>query len=230
MESQLCISSAEWESQEQAKVAAAMVDKKDDPASHRSWRLSVAANGEWRRLSSKRLLTPCRQTAIGDLFPISCCTMNFRALCFKTLIKAAGGVYQAYAQGHKRFPVKLWQLWAHPHMAEQFVGIASCMKGPLTRDIEMQHPELKGLEFRFLLQALGQCVHTDTMHIESRHSSIRRVLTHHSVQTWRMGLPIASAHWIFQNARKQLHKKKIVSRKIRAAQVTCSWEELREGE
>ena len=191
-------SGEEWEEEQRAKVASAMMSGQ---VPSRLSRLELAASGKLVADFYDKVTFNLAEHALWTVFPLDFCTMHWRALAFKVITKSAACIFELYSKPLQQFPMKLWRILQEPALAEQLEASPACMQDPFTQSLHRQCGGFRGPDFAAMLEACALSVGTDISQIECRHASIRRCLTSHSVQTWRMGLVMASAHWMLQNAR-----------------------------
>ena len=208
---------AGWEDEQRAKVASARMGCGEDFC--KISRIELAARGELETAFYQKIEHTLGQHSLWPIFPADFSTMHWRALAFKAIIKSGASIFQLFAWSHNQFPLKLWRLLKEPDLAGTLEAQPACLRDPFSQKMFETFGGFRGSDFAGVLEAISLTVATDISQIECRHASIRRCLTAHSVQTWRMGLVMAAAHWILQNVRVGSNSRRRQKRKD--SQVPC---------
>ena len=202
LHSQLDISGQSWEDRQRSKVARSMMSG-ERPSCHRQYRITVAADGVLEGRCMREIEVLFQDEKKWALCPTPCRTLRFRSLSFRTLAKAASAVFQLCAVPHREFPYRAFQVISAPDKADEVSNVPQCLKDEHTLMIERTFPAYQGDACRAVMLTLAHTASTDISQVECRHASVRRGLTMGSVQTWRMGTSMVSAHWVFQNCRRR---------------------------
>eukprot|EP00971_Amphidinium_carterae_P110152 2182108-Amphidinium_carterae.2 len=210
LQRQLLMAGETWETSERAKVAKAMLDplvSDADALCRRSFRLTVAANGELEESFHNKIVNIFDSKHIWSLFTVGTARMWFRALSFKLVAKAGASVFQLVTIPHKQFPICLWKMVSDPSIGARLAAMPNCLKDPYSLRLAELFPDYAGRTCRAILLAHAHTAMTDISQIECKHASLRRTLTIGSVQTWKMGLGLCSAYWVYQSCRRHSCKK-----------------------
>eukprot|EP00971_Amphidinium_carterae_P074979 1481758-Amphidinium_carterae.1 len=167
----------------------------------RKYRLGVAANKELESQLLDTVKHVFASDSLWEVFPMHTRTMHTRSLGFRVICRAAAAIHASYCWPHMRFPCRLFSLLTHPDLAEELLSVPSCLWDEMTKAFVEAFPTLSGEAFRNCLLSVALSQPIDIAKLECRHASIRRTLTYHSVQTWRLGLSMASCLWLLQCAR-----------------------------
>ena len=130
--------------------------------------------------------------------------LDSQHLVFRLISRAAGAVHQLLTHVHSQYPFRLFQALHHPERGGEFELEPPCLKDPFALHLQ----QLFGFtseEFRQTLAQHASIMEVDIASIEARHASVRRQLYTKSCQTWVLPVKLASAEWIFQNYRNNVH-------------------------
>lgn len=203
MAHQFQVASEAWEVDQRARLAKAILRDGGASFADRSYRLSVAAEGDEEAKCLSQLGQLFEQSALWDLFPRSASSVGLRALAFRLLSRAACAVRQLLSFPHEQFPVRLFKLLAHPDLASELVVVPDCMLDAWSQELKRQHPTLRGADLEqklFLVCMLGW---RDISRVEAKHAAIRRQLKQASLQTRPQELRDLSALWCITQVRKR---------------------------
>eukprot|EP00971_Amphidinium_carterae_P330458 6463501-Amphidinium_carterae.4 len=197
---QLQSGSFAFEKTERSRVAKDLLNGNSNPC--RQFPLVLAACGVLEQECLKSL-EGVMQADIWQIIPHEARTVGFRTLIHKLLARAGSAVYQLISIPHKLCPLSLFQVLEKQEVNDALLQLPICMKDSLTLQLERKYQSFLHPECLCILQSICHTLGTDISLIESRHSSIRRLLLSKSLQTHTYNLASASAEWIMQNCRKK---------------------------
>lgn len=200
MTAQFEVASAEWEKEQQCKAAAAMQKGEVDFRS-RDYRLVIAATGRDDMKFKEQLGLLWKSPVLWQLIPERCYNISFRGLSFRCLSRLACTHKQLMALPHESFPIRLFKLLESPDLAPSMAATPACLLGPWATDMKRQHPDFEGEIFRHKLLLFALLGAKDISVVESRHATIRRILTIASTQTHRQDFADLAAFWFLLQAR-----------------------------
>ena len=188
----------DWDLAEQGKVAEA---QRAGRRYARKFRIVVVASGEDDRFFCEQLRLAFGSARLWSIMPPSSCTVATRALAFRCLARMGCAHEKLLGSRHKGCPYKTFLLLLDPGKAAEVAGMPDCLVDPWTSALRKEYPGLVGEEVQQILYTLASLVRVDISHVESRHASVRRMLTGRSVQTHPLSLQDLSAQWVFQQHR-----------------------------
>lgn len=168
----------------------------------REYRVCIAALGieEMRFFDQVRMLY--HSELMASILPQEACTTKFRALAFKMISRMACGVAELIRHPHKQMPFQLFKLLVNPDEAEHLLQIPPCMWDAWSAKMRELHPTLRGDVLLNKLALVAQMLWKDISQVESKHATIRRMLTVSSVQTHPQTINDLSALWCMHQVRK----------------------------
>ena len=137
------------------------------------------------------------------IMPPSFHTVRNRALAFRCISRVGCAFAKLLATRHQRFPFRVFLLLLDPAKAQELLQTPDCLLDGWTKTLKGLYPDFSGEEFQQVLYTVALLLRVDISSVESRHASIRRLLTARSVQTHPMGFADLSAQWVFQQHRTQ---------------------------
>eukprot|EP00971_Amphidinium_carterae_P352911 6492770-Amphidinium_carterae.2 len=193
------LAGADWQ---ESQVASAMKMVLEGIAPQMNVRLEVAAALELEIVFFDQMKSLYFQNHVWELLPERVATIAFNAKAFM-LISRVGACVETYvANGHRKFPTKLWLLLKHPHMAEELLSIPSCLRDPFTAATIEKFPSLNTPELFAMLRVQGFHQSVDISVVEALHASVRRQVHLRSCQTWSACLSQISSEWVLQVFRR----------------------------
>ena len=130
------------------------------------------------------------------------CTWGLAGLAFAQISTFFCGMEQLQWSVWRGWPYRLWMLLDHDEIAEELLGLPSCMLDEFSlrfRQIFSTVSALLSSRCRAVLIMLGDSLVLDISHIESRNAQIRRFCQ--SSETWWTQLLQVSSHFVLQRAR-----------------------------
>ena len=203
MRKQFDRASEEWEFRQEAEHAAALFQGRPRQAARR---ISSVASGEDDRAFLLRLDAMRTPHGLWSVMSPSYRTVAMRARAFRMLSRMGCAFEKILGSRHRRTP---YLTFLAPHSAatreriRRLGATSPCMLDPWTKGLLEKHPQFDTPELFATLDLVAKLLRVDISHIESRHASIRRVLTVRSTQTW--SLPIAELSALFMFITHRTH-------------------------
>lgn len=138
---------------------------------------------------------------LWSVLPPTSQTGRFRALAFACTSRMGCAFEKMLASRHKGFPWRTFLSFVDLGIAREVKEASECLLDPWTRFMRRLYPEFQGEELKQVLYTTATLLKVDTTNIESRHASVRRLLTVKSTQTHTMSFADLSAQWVFQQHR-----------------------------
>ena len=169
----------------------------------RKLRIVEVAEGKDDRDFALQLHILTNHDAMWALLPPSFHTVRDRALAFRCVARLGCAHHKILASRHQRFPFRTFLSLLDPTKADDLASVPECVLDDWTKRLKQLYPTFSGFEFRQALYSVGLVTRVCVSNIESRHASVRRILTARSVQTHPMAFPDLSGQWLFQQFRTQ---------------------------
>lgn len=206
MSRQFLVAAEDWECEQRYKIAAKLSEGEVVEHHDRSYRLAVAGLGTDERVFFTQLSQLFEQDEFWEYIPMVDHTVQFRALIFRLASAAGCAVEELLAFPNRQFPMRLFGLLAAPQDAPDLAATPSCMLDAWSAEMHRLHPEFAGAIFQQKLAMVSQILWKDISQLESRHATIRRLVTSGSVQTHVTSLRDLSAQWSMLQFRKRSQK------------------------
>ena len=132
---------------------------------------------------------------LWSVMPPAHTTVQMRSLAFRTLSRLGCSFSQYLMDGHSKFPFQLFRILTHPALAAEFANVKECLLDRWTKDFRKQFPGLSGEECTQILYTIALLVPVDITVIESLNATLRRILTHASVNTWQQSFTDLAARF-----------------------------------
>ena len=196
---QLMRAGAEWELGQRAEAAKTTPD---GAQRERYFRVGCEAEGVGDELLLGQLRLFFEEPTLWRVMPPSQHTVAARALAFRCASRLGAAFHRILRSRRQKFPLKMFRLLSRRDgLAEEFVDVPECLLDAWSLELRKTYPTLSGPEFLQVLYTVAYQARADISHIESRHASVRRVLTAGSVQTHAVSLALLSAQWVVQQHR-----------------------------
>eukprot|EP00971_Amphidinium_carterae_P014722 290724-Amphidinium_carterae.6 len=202
LNSQLQLSSMAWEKLQRATQARELMS--GNVGYQRDFMITIAAQNKLEKAYFSSLEKLFMDPAEWKLVEERMHSVTFRASVFRVLSKQGCLIHCDLVATHLLPPFTFFKLLHEPALAELVSQTEDCLLDDWSRSIMKAFPSLAGSEFRQVLQAHAVGASTNTAPIESRHSSLRRLLVGRSLQTWTMSLSTLSAEFLLQGCRRQM--------------------------
>ena len=187
-----------WESKELGRVAQALACGE---VYHRRYRVTEVALGEDDRAFALQLHMLSSHHQLWSTAPARWHTMRNRALSFRCLSRMGCGFEYLLASRHRRCPFQTFLMIPDPTQAQRIIDCGDCLHDDWTRALLKLYPTLEGEEVREVVSAVASILKVDISSLETKHASIRRLLTSRSVQTHAISLSDLSGQWVLQRIR-----------------------------
>eukprot|EP00971_Amphidinium_carterae_P146548 2904746-Amphidinium_carterae.3 len=197
---QLEMSGWAWE-QKQRSATAQHLSSNNKSGPCRKFMLGVAANAELEMSYFDAIKHLLFNERAWTLVPEENLTSAFQSLSFRVLARQAALVYVDIAFPHKSFPWLVFQCLEHPSKGADLSQMPLCLMCPWSQELNSRYG-FQGAEFLEVLEAHAMICATNTALIESKHSSLRRLLVTRSTQTWTMPVHLLSAEHVLQTLRR----------------------------
>eukprot|EP00971_Amphidinium_carterae_P094939 1878449-Amphidinium_carterae.4 len=196
---QLEMSGWAWEQKQRATAAQHVFSKESGPG--RKFMLGVAANAELEMSYFDAIQHLLFNEGAWSLVPEENLTCEFQSLTFRVLARQAALVYADIAFPHKCYPWLVFQCLEQPSKGAELAQMPLCLMCPWSQELCSKYA-FQGAEFLEILEGHAMVCATSTALIESKHSSLRRMLVTRSTQTWTMPVHLLSAEHVLQSLRR----------------------------
>ena len=200
LNSQLCLSSMEWDKQQRTAQAQAWASGR--PVPQRDYMLTLAAQNTLEDTYFGALGRLFFEESEWKLVEERKYTVSFRALAFRVLSRQGCLIHIDLRVPHRMPPFTLFRVLRSEDMAQVVASTPPCLLDEWSARILQRYPTLVGEECKEVLHTHAKLASTNTAPIESRHSSLRRQLLGRSMQTWAMSFPVLSAEFLLQGSRR----------------------------
>lgn len=199
--SQFAVAGEAWDDEQLFRVVDSAAAGRHD-WSVREFRLTIAACGDEEQAFFDQLRLLRGEVALWSTMPVEAFTVKFRALAFKMISRSGCCVAELLQHPHRQMPYQLFALLRHPERASELLELPDCRWDAWSRQLRELHPDLCDEACLQKLAIIAHQLWTDISRVESKHASIRRLLTVSSVQTHQQSLEDLSSQWVFLQARK----------------------------
>eukprot|EP00971_Amphidinium_carterae_P327758 6459272-Amphidinium_carterae.3 len=204
LNSQLDISSLDWELRQQASLAAWFNTPDADPAKMplRHFQVTIAAEGLLEKEYMQSITALFGE--VWELIPAQATHVEFRRRCFQVLSRQAALVYATIELQHTMFPTKLFRLLRNKSLADEIAADARanpCMLDKWSEQVLNDYPTLKESELHHVLEGHAQLVVSSIASVEARHASLRRFLLSR-LQSHSLDATELSADFFLQQLRR----------------------------
>lgn len=213
----------EWDTEQKAKL---LEQASEGKPAERDYRLTVAAEGTDEALFFERVgLLFAESGELWRTMPTTEFTTSKRCLAFRMVARAACLVHRLLAHPHQQYPVKLFRLLKRPELGAEFAEEPTCRLDSWSNKLRQSHPGFEGPELLAKLRLVASVMWKDISVIESKHASVRRLVTQASTQTHTMMFTDLSAQWVCMQKRKQSEAPK-QARRLAGKQARQEWEPM----
>eukprot|EP00971_Amphidinium_carterae_P335464 6471322-Amphidinium_carterae.1 len=196
-------SSEEFELQESAKLAEALLQGQEIVGIGREYMLTLAANGALEKSFFERLMVCFTDLAPYSIVPQRDLNVSMNVLAMKLLCRLGAMVEDQIASIHRRCPFSIFRLLSgEPGVHEEIAACPACVVDRWTRGLLEKFDDATDPLLLETLLLHCQTCSTCTSDIEARHAAIRRVLTSRSVQAWGLMAATTSAEWYGMTMRR----------------------------
>eukprot|EP00971_Amphidinium_carterae_P291983 5796253-Amphidinium_carterae.3 len=219
---QLDMASSSWEQVQQASVAVHLTNGETEFGAGRKFMLGLAAGSVLEKEYFSSLNRLLHGHAEWNLVEEEKHIASFRSLAFSVLARQGCLVYEDLVWRHKQYPCCLFNLLEHPEQADVYAQQPKCTMCDWSKQM-LERFNFQGSEFKLVLECHALLGATNTAQIESRRSSIRRMLVTRSAHTWTMPFHVLGAEFMLQGLRRG----RVLADKIKAGKIVENTKTLR---
>eukprot|EP00971_Amphidinium_carterae_P348159 6490355-Amphidinium_carterae.2 len=202
--------SEDFELQESAKLAEALLQGQDIVGIGREYMLTLAANGTLEKRFLDMLMVCFTELSPYNILPQSDLNVSMNALAMKLLCRLGAMVEDQLASIHRTCPFSIFRMLSgEPGVYEEIAARPACVLDRWTRGLLERFDDATDPLLLETLLLHCQTCSTCTADIEARHAANRRVLTSRSVQTWGLMAATTFAEWYAMNMRRAVAASKL---------------------
>ena len=166
--------------------------------------LTEAAEGAQEQKFFQQTMELWENEAIWAIIDTDKICVQTNVLIFTLLARQASLVEQLLAAMHRKPPYSAFRLLNNRETVHDLQNVRLCEMDSGTRQLLELYGGWEGDDLWHSLHLKAQVCSTNISPVESKHASVRRLLTQRSVQTWSLQASSASAEFLAQTMRRSL--------------------------